>query len=215
MPNADRQARIAWSSNATGAPNTAIIPSPVNLSTVPPYRCTTEVAQLTNSVMISRNRSAPTAPAMSIEWTTSANSTVTCLYSAGFAAGVTAAPHSLQNLEFGASSVPHDAHTNPAVVMASPRPTSCAPRSQEMSPSRGSGPDSPDTTRRCLRPDRAEPAIAATRFLSVRTQGRSAKRPTARWLPLPPADHLRNRGTAATLQTPLKPAHTKSPCVRP
>ena len=32
--------------------------------------------------MISRSRSAPTAAAMSIECTTSANSTVTCLYSA-------------------------------------------------------------------------------------------------------------------------------------
>ena len=44
MPNAARQARTAWSSNATGAPNTAMIPSPVNLSTVPPYRCTTAAA---------------------------------------------------------------------------------------------------------------------------------------------------------------------------
>ena len=44
MPNAARHARIAWSSNATGAPNTAMMPSPVNLSTVPPYRCTTAAA---------------------------------------------------------------------------------------------------------------------------------------------------------------------------
>ena len=36
--------------------------------------------------MISRSRSAPTAAAMSIECTTSANSTVTCLYSAGVVA---------------------------------------------------------------------------------------------------------------------------------
>ena len=50
--------------------------------------------------MISRNRSAPTAAAMSIECTTSANSTVTCLYSAGFAAVDTAAPHSKQNFAF-------------------------------------------------------------------------------------------------------------------
>ena len=28
--------RTAWSSNATGAPKTAMMPSPVNLSTVPP-----------------------------------------------------------------------------------------------------------------------------------------------------------------------------------
>ena len=45
-------------------------------------------ARLTRSVMISRSRSAPTAAAMSIECTTSANSTVTCLYSADWAACV-------------------------------------------------------------------------------------------------------------------------------
>ena len=48
--------------------------------------------------MISRNRSVSTAAAMSIERTTSANSTVTCLYSADLAGAITAAPHSLQNL---------------------------------------------------------------------------------------------------------------------
>ena len=64
-----------------------MIPSPVNLSTVPPYRCTTTAARLTNSAMISRSRSAPTAAAMSIECNTSANSTVTCLYSADRVAG--------------------------------------------------------------------------------------------------------------------------------
>jgi hypothetical protein len=42
--------------------------------------------------MISRNRSAPTAVARSIDWTTSANSTVTCLYSAVFSASATGAP---------------------------------------------------------------------------------------------------------------------------
>ena len=69
--------------------------------------------------MISRSRSAPTAAAMSIECTTSANSTVTCLYSADRVACVSGAPHSLQNLEFGGSSVPHDPHDSPAAV--SPR----------------------------------------------------------------------------------------------
>src|SRR6476469_5895466 len=73
--------------------------------------------------MISRSRSAPTAAAMSIECTTSANSTVTCLYSAGLGADVTAAPHSLQNFEFGGSSVPHDPHTTAAAVMSRRHPT--------------------------------------------------------------------------------------------
>jgi hypothetical protein len=45
-------------------------------------------------------------------------STVTCLYSAGLVAVATAAPHSLQNFEFGGSSVPHDPHTKAAAVMS-------------------------------------------------------------------------------------------------
>ncbi len=75
-----------------GAPNTAMIPSPVNLSTVPPYCCTTAAARLTSSAMISRSRSGPTVAAMSIECTTSANSTVTCLYSAAVSDSTTDEP---------------------------------------------------------------------------------------------------------------------------
>jgi hypothetical protein len=52
--------------------------------------------------------------------TTSANSTVTCLYSADVAAGVIGEPHLLQNRESGGSCVPHDPHTNPVAVMPSP-----------------------------------------------------------------------------------------------
>jgi hypothetical protein len=60
---------------------------------------------------------------MSIECTTSANSTVTCLYSADRLTCVTAVPHSLQNLEFGGSSVPHDPHDDsPAAVSAATVP---------------------------------------------------------------------------------------------
>jgi hypothetical protein len=73
--------------------------------------------------MISRNRSAPTDAAMSIERTTSANSTVTCLYSADVAAGLIAAPQLLQNRESGGSSVPHDPHTKAAAVMSRGQPT--------------------------------------------------------------------------------------------
>src|SRR6185436_12236608 len=97
-----------------------MIPSPVKLPTVPPYRWTTPAARLTNSAMISRNRSAPTAAAIVIEWTTSANSTVTCLYSADRLNCVTGAPHSLQNLEFGGSSVPHDPQSSPVAVSPPP-----------------------------------------------------------------------------------------------
>src|ERR1700747_378982 len=70
--------------------------------------------------MISRSRSAPTAEAMSIEWTTSANSTVTCLYSADLAAGVIGAPHWLQNRESGGNSVAHDVHDSPVAVSLPP-----------------------------------------------------------------------------------------------
>src|SRR6185369_6245957 len=57
---------------------------------------------------------------MSIECTTSANSTVTCLYSADRLSCVTGAPHSLQNLEFGGSSVPHDPQSSPVTVSPPP-----------------------------------------------------------------------------------------------
>jgi hypothetical protein len=60
---------------------------------------------------------------MSIECTTSANSTVTCLYSAGVVAVATGAPHSLQNFEFGGNSVPHDPQTKAAAVTSRGRPT--------------------------------------------------------------------------------------------
>src|SRR6202049_809366 len=70
--------------------------------------------------MISRSRSAPTVAAMSIECTTSANSTVTCLYSADRPTCVTGAPHSLQNLEFGGSSVPQEPQNSPVAVSRPP-----------------------------------------------------------------------------------------------
>ena len=66
--------------------------------------------------MISRNRSAPTAVAMSIECTTSANNTVTCLYSAGRATDDAAVPHSLQNLAVGGVSVPQAVHATGRMV---------------------------------------------------------------------------------------------------
>jgi hypothetical protein len=68
--------------------------------------------------MISRNRSAPTAAAISIECTTSANKTVTCLYSAGFRPVETAAPQWLQNLAFSLSSVPQDPHESSVAVIS-------------------------------------------------------------------------------------------------
>ena len=66
--------------------------------------------------MISRNRSGPTAAAMSMECTTSANSTVTCLYSADFGGAVMGEPHSSQNFAVARNSVPHDGHATVDVV---------------------------------------------------------------------------------------------------
>jgi hypothetical protein len=97
MSKAANDARTAWSSSENGVPKTAMIPSPVNWFTVPSYRCTTRAERSNKSAMSSRQRSGPTVAAMSIECTTSAKSTVTCLYSAVRALGVTAAPHSWQN----------------------------------------------------------------------------------------------------------------------
>jgi hypothetical protein len=46
--------------------------------------------------------------------------TVTCLYSADRMTCVTGAPHSLQNLELGGSSVPHDPQNSPVAVSPPP-----------------------------------------------------------------------------------------------
>jgi hypothetical protein len=49
------------------------------------------------------------------------------LYSAGVVAVAAAAPHSLQNLAFSLSSVPHDPHNSPDAVISRGQPT-VAPR---------------------------------------------------------------------------------------
>jgi hypothetical protein len=71
--------------------------------------------------MISRNRSAPTTAAMSIECTTSANSTVTCLYSAWVSCAVTGAPQPSQNRAPARNSVPHVWHAVAAVIEGAKR----------------------------------------------------------------------------------------------
>src|ERR1700746_777022 len=70
--------------------------------------------------MISRSRSAPTVAAMSIECTTSANSTVTCLYSAHWVACVRRVPHSPQNLAVGLDCVPQEPQISPVAVSPPP-----------------------------------------------------------------------------------------------
>ena len=59
---------------------------------------------------------------MSIERTTSANSTVTCLYSAGVGDTAVGDPHSSQNFALGRNSVPHVAHATATVMPPPPIP---------------------------------------------------------------------------------------------
>src|SRR5258705_3443689 len=70
--------------------------------------------------MISRTRSGPTAVAMSIGCTTSANRRGPCLYSAVWRARVSRAPHSPQNLAVVLGCVPHDPQTSPVAVSPPP-----------------------------------------------------------------------------------------------
>src|ERR1700677_64596 len=77
--------------------------------------------------MISRNRSVPTAAAMSIECTTSANSTVTCLYSAGVRDTAVGDPHSSQNFALSRNSAPHLVQANAVVMPYQPIPGSDYP----------------------------------------------------------------------------------------
>src|SRR6476619_4912924 len=66
--------------------------------------------------MISRSRSGPSAAAMSIECTTSANKTVTCLYSADGVALMRGVPHSLQNLAVVLDCAPQEPQNSPVAV---------------------------------------------------------------------------------------------------
>ena len=66
--------------------------------------------------MISRSRSVSSAAAISIERTTSANSTVTCLYSANRVADARGVPHSLQNLAVGLDCAPQEPQNSPVAV---------------------------------------------------------------------------------------------------
>jgi hypothetical protein len=59
---------------------------------------------------------------MSIEWTTSANRTVTCLYSARVSASWTGEPQPWQNRAFSRGSVPHVRHAAMAVIRPSADP---------------------------------------------------------------------------------------------
>ncbi len=137
--SAARQARCAWSSWAIGAPKSAMMPSPVNLSTKPSKRSTPSARMAKKRCMICDHSSGSSCSASSMEPFTSAKSTVTCLRSPSRAdfdwrilsarcrdvgargacrvgataarsdAAMTAAPHSRQNLAPAGSSAPQPA----------------------------------------------------------------------------------------------------------
>ena len=134
ISSAARQAHWAWSSRAIGAPNSAMIPSPVNLSTVPSAWCTASASTWKNRFISSRHDSGSSFSARSIDPTTSANSTVICLRSPSSEArpasiftarssgtasvvwarsgssccGPTGVPHWLQNFDPAGTSAPQD-----------------------------------------------------------------------------------------------------------
>src|SRR5689334_11621559 len=70
--------------------------------------------------MISRSRSAPTVAAMSIECTTSAKRTVTCLYSGWMSGLLSGEPQLWQNRAFSNGSAPHVRHAAPVVIRLPP-----------------------------------------------------------------------------------------------
>ncbi len=133
ISSAARQAHCAWSSRAIGAPNSAMMPSPVNLSTVPSARCTASASTWKNRFISSRHDSGSSRSARSIDPRMSANRTLICLRSpssdarpasifqvrssgtarvvwasarSGSSRGPTGVPHWLQNLEPAGTSAP-------------------------------------------------------------------------------------------------------------
>jgi hypothetical protein len=107
-----------------GAPNSAITPSPVNLSIMPSNRVTQSAQRRVNSAITTRSRSGSSRLANNIEPTTSANNTDTCLRSpeatssppaaatfpATVAGTATAAPQAPQNRAPAERSTPHSGH---------------------------------------------------------------------------------------------------------
>ena len=105
---------------------------------------------------------------MSIDRTTSANSTVTCLYSAASGVAASCDPHASQNRAPSRGPC-HTTRTLPPPSHAdlhprsSPWPSRCVLRSQAIPPSRGSDSPSPGRQRRRRGPGPAARAAAAAR----------------------------------------------------
>jgi predicted ATPase len=80
-PADPEQARTAWSSLASGAPKSAMMPSPITWLTVPSYRCTASIISSRTRSMTGPISSGSRSPTASIMPWMSAKSTVTCLRS--------------------------------------------------------------------------------------------------------------------------------------
>ena len=108
-------ARSGSSSCATGAPNTATTASPMNFSTVPPYRPISSAIASKKGDSTARRSSGSSSDASSVDAVRSANRTVTSLRSASSAGGAPAArgvspraaPQLPQNRFAGGFVVPH------------------------------------------------------------------------------------------------------------
>ena len=103
---AARTARSGSSSCATGAPNTPIAASPMNLSSVPPNRSIAAFAAVWKGISVRRTSSGSASSDRSVNPTRSANRTVTTRRSS-VGAGSSDAPQAMQNLAAPGLSVPH------------------------------------------------------------------------------------------------------------
>src|SRR5215467_1332862 len=99
MRIAARHARTAWSSCASGAPNNAMIPSPITWFTVPSYRWTASIIRSSTGSRSLRASSGSRSASSSSEPFMSAKSTAIGL------------PHSLQNRLPGELECPHAGQT--------------------------------------------------------------------------------------------------------
>jgi hypothetical protein len=123
---AARTARSASSSWATGAPNTPTTASPMNFSTVPPWRSSSWRSLAWNVPRIARTSSGSSRSARPVEPTRSANTTVTTLRSSRApTARASSWPHALQKRAPAGFSWPHAAQ---ALIRASLRGSrACTP----------------------------------------------------------------------------------------
>jgi hypothetical protein len=111
IARAARTARSGSSSCAAGAPKTATTASPMNFSTVPPWRSSSWRSRAWYGASRALTSSGSRRSARSVEPTMSAKTTVTTLRSSRgvAAAAASGAPHSEQNFAVSACSVPQAA----------------------------------------------------------------------------------------------------------